>query len=51
MFTAIIALALAAASPFAPPLGVRPPVAGERTQVLNLGSPHLSELKSITARA
>ena len=47
MLTALAALALAAAPPFTPPLGARPPVAGPRTQVLTLGSPHLSEIASL----
>ena len=47
MLTTLTALALAAASPFTPPLGASPPVAGARTQVLNLGSPHLSEFDSL----
>lgn len=47
MLNALTALALAAASPFAPPLGASPPVTGARTQVLNLGSPHLSELETL----
>lgn len=47
MLTAFTALALAAASPFVPPLGALPPVAGTRTQVLNLGSPHLSEFAAL----
>lgn len=47
MINLIAALALAAASPFTPPLGARPPVLGPRTQVLTVGSPHLSEIKSI----
>lgn len=48
MITALTALALAAASPFTPPLGLNPPVAGERTQLLTLGSAHLSEFKTMT---
>lgn len=48
MLTVLAALALAAAPPFTPPLGASPTVTGPRTQVLNLGSPHLSEFKSIT---
>ncbi len=47
MFTALTALALAAASPFTPPLGAHPPVTGERTQVLTLGSAHLSEFEAM----
>lgn len=47
MFTALTALALAAASPFSPPLGAQPPITGARTQVLNLGSAHLSEFDSM----
>ena len=43
MITAFSALALAAASPFAPPLGVGPPVTGPRSRVLTLGTPHLAE--------
>ena len=49
MFTVLTALALAAASPFTPPLGASPPVTGARTQVLNLGTPHLSEVASLKA--
>ena len=48
MLTIVASLALAAAPPFTPPLGARPPVTGQRTQVVNLGMPHLSEFKSIT---
>jgi hypothetical protein len=47
MFISITALALAAASPFAPPLGASPPITGERTRLLNLGSPHLSEFATM----
>ena len=47
MVTALAALALAATSPFTPPLGALPPVAGARTRVLNLGSPHLSEFAAL----
>lgn len=47
MITALTSLALAAAAPFNPPLGVKPPVAGPRTRVLTLGSPHLSELPAV----
>ena len=47
MINALAALALAAATPFTPPLGARPPVLGPRTKVLTLGSPHLSEIKTI----
>jgi len=51
MFRLVAALALAplSATQFQPPLGPRPPVAGERTQMLNLGSAHLSELPGIKA--
>lgn len=49
MLSLLAALALAAAPPHHPPLGDRPPVAGTRTAVLNVGSAHLSELASIKA--
>ena len=37
----------ATANPYQPPLGPSPPVAGERTRFLNLGSAHLSEFKTM----
>lgn len=43
------AAGIAAANSFQPPLGVEPAVAGQRTQLLNLGSAHLSEFKSMRA--
>ena len=39
----MLSLAAAPATAPTPPLGINPPAAGPRTQMLNLGSPHLSE--------
>ncbi len=47
MLTLLAAAALAATSIQAPPLGDRPPVTGPRTQILTLGSAHLSEMTTV----
>lgn len=47
MLTALLSMT-AAMTGFTPPLGVRPAVTGKRTQMLTLGSAHLSEFKSLT---
>ncbi|HVM22862.1 MAG TPA: DUF5694 domain-containing protein [Sphingomicrobium sp.] len=47
LLSLMTAASLAAAQPYAPPLGPNPAVAGPRTQFLNLGSAHLSEFKAM----
>ncbi|RST31756.1 hypothetical protein HMF7854_13595 [Sphingomonas ginkgonis] len=47
LFTALLA-GPAVAAPSAPPLGWHPPVAGDRTRIMTLGSAHLSGIRSVT---